>query len=112
VVGGTSTSTSTAAVAGYFNPVTWTFAGGLAITDTSPYTAVVSANVRYLVNADSYPNGILTTNFGNSPSNDLIFRGTFSAATTPVPFEFSPALGLVGLGALWLVKNELAKKTK
>jgi hypothetical protein len=48
VVGGTYTSTSTAAVAGFLNPVTWTFAGGLAITDTSTYTAGLSPFLNYV----------------------------------------------------------------
>jgi hypothetical protein len=111
---GTSTSASTAAVAGFLNPVTWTFAGGLAITDTSTYTAVLAPNLTFLFNNfDPYTNGRGTFGTGDLfiSATDTVFQATFSAAT-PVPFEFSPALGLVGLGALWVAKKKFAKKTK
>lgn len=43
------------------------------------------------------------------PTLDNFYVGT--AATPPVPFEFSPALGLTVLGGLWGV-NKLRKKIK
>jgi hypothetical protein len=109
---GTSSTTSTTAVTGYVNPVTWTFAGGLQIIDTSTYTAGFPEGngLALLVSSlNPYPNGTLTQELFLLPGFDLAFQGTFSPVT-PVPFEFSPALGVVGLGALWVGKKFLLKK--
>jgi len=57
----------------------------------------------------AYPNGAFIRDSTFVTSFDTGFQGTFSAIT-PVPFEFSPALGLVGLGALWTGKKFLLKK--
>jgi hypothetical protein len=107
---GTSTATSIGTLGG-FPSVTWTFAGGLAITDTSTYTAVLVPVLTYRTSSASnpYPNGVLTIGTFQNTSADTVFQGTFSAVT-PVPFEFNPALGLVGLGALSLGKKFLFKK--
>ena len=106
---GTSSDTSTLTIAG--SPaVTWTFAGGLQIIDNSTYTAVLAPSLTYLfANSNPYPNGSVTVGSTPLPSLDLVFQGTFSAAT-PVPFEFSPALGLGVLGGLWAAKKFLIKK--
>ena len=41
------------------------------------------------------------------------FFGNYGAAVTPVPFEFSPVLGLGVLGSLWAGKRFLkSRKTK
>jgi len=90
--------------------VTWTFASGLQITDTATYTAVLAPNLSYSLNTSNpYPNGSVTVGSTPLPSLDLVFQGTFSAVT-PVPFEFSPALGLGVLGGLWAAKKFLIKK--
>jgi len=108
---GTSSSTSTLTFAG--SPaVTWTFASGLQIADTATYTAVLAPSLIYRFNngGNPYPNGTATSGSSALFSNaDLVFQGTFSAAT-PVPFEFSPALGLAALGGLWAAKKFLTKK--
>jgi hypothetical protein len=106
---GTSSSTSTLTFAS--SPaVTWTFAGGLQITDTATYTAVLAPELTYRsIFSDLYPNGLVTTGTIPNPSFDIVFQGTFSAVT-PVPFEFSPALGLGVLGGLWAAKKFLTKK--
>jgi len=110
---GTSSSTTTGLDPINNRPsVTWTFAGGLAITDTSVYTANLAPTLFYRLNLGAYPNGSFITD-GTSPFTgvDTGFQGTFSAVT-PVPFEFSPAIGLVSLGALWLAKKKLVNKAK
>jgi hypothetical protein len=92
--------------------VTWTFAGGMTITDTSTYTAVLAPALDYVDSCSgNYPNGDSYIGTTVLSGQDLLFQATFSAAT-PVPFEFSPALGLVGLGVLWagrkfLLNNKL-----
>ena len=106
---GTSSSTSTLTFAS--SPaVTWTFASGLQITDNAIYTAVLAPNLSYSFNTSNpYPNDSVTVGSTPLPSLDLVFQGTFSAVT-PVPFEFSPALGLGVLGGLWAAKKFLTKK--
>ena len=106
---GTSSDTSTLTIAG--SPaVTWTFAGGLQIIDNSTYTAVLAPSLTSRASSNNpYPNGLVTVSTGIEPIFDLVFEGTFSAVT-PVPFEFSPALGLGVLGGLWAAKKFLIKK--
>jgi hypothetical protein len=105
---------STAPVTGFLNPVTWTFTGGLQIIDNQTYSAIIntSQNLAFRTTfvATSYPNGSLRFGTGGGSSGvDTVFQGTFSAAT-PVPFEFSPALGLGALGGLFALKKLVKKK--
>jgi len=104
---GTSSSATTGTIGG--QSVTWTFAGGLNLIDTSTYTAVLAPSLGYRLSNNRYANGALTNNTARIVTLDTSFEATFSAAT-PVPFEFSPALGLVGLGVLWSGKKFLSKK--
>jgi hypothetical protein len=114
--GGTIVGTSNATSKGFFGSflsVTWTFGGDFAITDTSTYTAAivldsVAPALFVPTTIISDPNTFLTSGGIGLPGLSTIFRGTFSAV--PVPFEFSPALGLFGLGALWAFKKFLLKK--
>jgi hypothetical protein len=100
------TSSNTSNLGG--DSLIWTFVGGLNIIDNATYTAVLPGAPNVQANNGNYANGTLTEGT-NSGSQDLAFQATFSAAT-PVPFEFSPALGVVGLGALWTAKKFLLKK--
>jgi hypothetical protein len=93
-----------------FPAVTWTFTGGLSVIDNQTYTAVLAPDLEYSVNFSSqYPNGNVTIGSIDEFPIDLVFRGTFSSAT-PVPFEFSPALGLGVLGGLFALKKLVKKK--
>jgi hypothetical protein len=110
VPGGTSNTAFTGTFANS-SAVTWTFTGGLPIIDNQTYTAVLTPFLDYrLTTSSAYPDGVLTVFTNPSPSQDLVFQGTFSSAT-PVPFEFSPALGLGVLGGLFAL-NRFVKKKK
>jgi hypothetical protein len=108
---GTSSNTSTLNFGSpSFPAVTWTFTGGLQIIDNQTYTAVLAPNLGFRFTASSvYPNGVRTSNTTGFSNSDTVFQGTFSAAT-PVPFEFSPALGLGVLGGLFALKRFVKKK--
>jgi hypothetical protein len=105
-----STNTSKVTFAS-FPAVTWTFTGGLLIDDNQTYTAVLVPDLIYAVNnnVSVYPNGSFTGGTISNDGIDAVFQGTFSAAT-PVPFEFSPALGLGVLGGLFALKRFVKKK--
>jgi hypothetical protein len=96
-----------------FPALTWTFSGGLPITDNATYTAVLAPSLFLVGNltfaADAYPNGTATQGTSKFASGDLVFQGTFSAAT-PVPFEFNPTIGLGLLGGVFLMRKSLRKK--
>jgi hypothetical protein len=111
VSGGMSNTTSTTT---FGSPstfaVTWTFAGGLQIIDNQTYTAVLAPNLNYRLDTSgggAYSNGVVTVGTTPFPTQDLVFRGTFSV---PVPFEFSPALGLGAFGGLFALKQLVKKK--
>lgn len=109
IVGTSSTTQSFSPPTG--NIVVWAFAGGLKIVDNATYTAVITPSLEYRVN-DTNPYGNGTVVVGTTPvsGEDAVFRGAFSAI--PVPFEFSPALGVLALGAAFVIKKKLVKKTK
>lgn len=98
--------------------------GGITLTPGQQSVAFLSASnffdgsdgtaVMGLAN-DTYPGGefiyfnngsdfnLLTTNqwdCTNCSIGDAAFSASFSASATPVPFEFSPSLGILALGAL------------
>ena len=110
-ISGNEVGTSISAVISNFgglNSVRWTFAGGLPIVTNTPYSAVIAPSLIYILSPNVYPNG--TRLNGINPIDlDLAFQGTFSSAT-PVPFEFSPALGLGVLGGLFVLKKLVKKK--
>jgi hypothetical protein len=109
VVGGTSSNTSITTFAS-FPAVTWTFTGGLQIVDNQIYTAVLAPSLGIPISLSSvYPNGSRTTGSSADTTIDTVFQGTFSSAT-PIPFEFSPALGLGVLGGLFALKRFVEKK--
>ena len=90
--------------------VRWTFASGVSLVDTQPYTAVIqgtTTGIRF--SGNTYPNGSVYIGAGAGTSNDLTFQGNFSAAT-PVPFEFEASGGLAMLGAGWLLRKRFQKK--
>ena len=99
-----ATSTSTSEVAGIGNPVTWTFASSVELIETSTYTAVLRGadpSISFLTTINnSYLNGTVTFEFVTPfPAVDTLFRANYTLQ--PIPFEFSPALGLSVLGGLW-----------
>jgi hypothetical protein len=125
---GSSTTTSLAPVSGIVNPatpITWTFAGGLQLRDNVTYTAVIVGNTPISFRGsvtNPYPNGgefdaRFTGSAGASSVLDTVFRGNFSAIDTtpiPIPFEFSPVVGLSVLGGIasFKVGSRLIKKAK
>ncbi len=100
------------------NTAKWTFAGGLSLIDNQTYTAaVISTTLGQLFyifsTANPYVNGYVTRSVsGDLPSYDTLFQANFSAAATPVPFEFEPTGGLLVLGGGWLLRRHLKKRAK
>ncbi len=93
--------------------VIWTFAGGLQLTDTTTYTAVLAPNLNYRLNYyfeinHAYANGALTYGTASDPDADTVFQATFSSAT-PVPFDFDPSFGVLLLGGAWAGNRALKK---
>jgi hypothetical protein len=113
IVAGTAPSANASTLTfASFPAVTWTFTGGLKIIDNLTYTAVLAPNLNFKVsnsNPSVYPDGSIRINSFPLANFDLVFQGTFSSAT-PVPFEFSPALGLGVLGGLFALKKLVKKK--
>ena len=102
---GSSVITTLTPVTGYEFPVTWTFVGGLPIIDTTLYTAVIFSEpdqvpgLKVTGTVSAYPNGTVTDDAKGVIAFDAAFQGNFSAV--PVPFEFSPAVGILGLGGIY-----------
>ncbi len=116
--GGSIVGTSSSAANSAFdqgNSVIWTFAGGLQLTDTTTYTAVLAPNLNYRLNFDgapnpAYANGVLTIGTNSIASLDTVFEATFSDPNaTPVPFDFDPSFGVLLLGGAWAGNRALKK---
>ena len=114
-----SSTTYTTAGSFWDSTATWTFAGGLSLIDNQTYTAAVTSPIpngfALLIGASGgnpYANGYLTTTNPNSLGQDwdTVFTANFSAAPTPVPFEFEPTGGLLVLGGGWLLRRHLKKR--
>ena len=111
LVGTSSTTASSTFDLG--NSVTWTFTGGLQVTDNATYTAVLDSNLNYRTNVGvnpnpAYPNGAATVDTSVVANTDLVFQGAFSDAA-PIPFEFEPSFGILLLGGAWAGKRALTK---
>ena len=116
--GGSIVGTSSSAANSTFDSpngfsVIWTFAGGLQLTDTTTYTAVLAPNLNYRLNYyfeinHAYANGALTYGTASDPDADTVFQATFSSAT-PVPFDFDPSFGVLLLGGAWAGNRALKK---
>jgi len=115
--GGTLVGTSSTTATSTFdlgNSVTWTFTGGLEITDNATYTAVLAPTIlTYRINNGvspnpAYPNGVYTVGTNTFANLELLFQGTFSEAA-PIPFEFEPSLGILLLGGAWAGNRALKK---
>ena len=104
-----NSTTTTPVIFAALPSVRWTFASGVSLVDTQPYTAVIQGNTFGIsFSGDTYPNGSIYVGAGASLNNDLTFQGNFSA--TPVPFEFEASGGLAMLGAGWLLRKRFQKK--
>lgn len=109
---GTSSTTATSAF-DFGNSVTWTFTGGLDITDNATYTAVLAPFLNYRLNGigtdpnPAYPNGTLTSGTIPIANFDFVFEATFSEV--PIPFEFEPSLGILLLGGAWAGNRALKR---
>lgn len=114
--GGTLVGTSNTTATSTFdlgNSVTWTFTGGLEITDNATYTAFLVPSLSYRLNNGAPPNpayssGTVTVVTSTQSPLDLVFQGAFSEAA-PIPFEFEPSFGIVLLGGAWAGKRALKK---
>ena len=103
-----SSTTTTPVTFATLPSVRWTFASGVSLVDTQPYTAVIQGTTSGIsISGSTYPNGALYLG-ASTIANDLTFEGNFSA--TPVPFEFEASGGLAMLGAGWLLRKRFQKK--
>jgi hypothetical protein len=116
--GGVAVGTSNSAANSTFdqgNSVIWTFAGGLQLTDTTTYSAVLTPFLNYRANFDfsgnpnpAYANGVLTIDAFPIDNSDTVFEATFSNPTA-VPFDFDPSFGVLLLGGAWAGNRALKK---
>jgi hypothetical protein len=98
----------------------YTFAGnGLTLDVNTDYYAYQDAANIFVGFGGTYGNassqiGFQANNSSSSfspvPAADLNFTANFTTSV-PVPFEFSPTLGIGILGGAWLVRRKLRKKS-